>query len=93
MGVESDQEIVQMIGSEDHVVAAVAPCLEECHKAQVFTQTQVFCLITSTREAVAPYPENWHNAQVVTFFIASYLVRHGFRHLGYSALGNFSLLK
>ena len=40
MGIESDQEIVQMIGSEDQILSAVAPCLEECHKAQVFTQTQ-----------------------------------------------------
>lgn len=41
MGVESDQEIVQMIGTEEHVMAAFAPSLEECQKAQVFTQTQV----------------------------------------------------
>lgn len=41
MGVESDQEIVQMIGTEEHVMAAFAPSLEECQKAQIFTQTQV----------------------------------------------------
>ncbi|XP_074641286.1 DNA-directed RNA polymerase III subunit RPC2-like [Tubulanus polymorphus] len=40
MGVQSDQEIVQMIGSEEQVLASIAPCLEECHKAQVFSQTQ-----------------------------------------------------
>ncbi|CAH1800113.1 unnamed protein product [Owenia fusiformis] len=40
MGIECDQEIVQMIGSEENVLTAVAPMLEECHKAQVFTQTQ-----------------------------------------------------
>ncbi|RXM33388.1 DNA-directed RNA polymerase III subunit RPC2 [Acipenser ruthenus] len=40
MGVESDQEIVQMIGTEEHVMAAFAPSLEECQKAQIFTQTQ-----------------------------------------------------
>lgn len=38
---ESDQEIVQMIGTEEHVMAAFAPSLEECQKAQIFTQTQV----------------------------------------------------
>lgn len=43
MGVESDQEIVQMIGTEEHVMAAFAPSLEECQKAQIFTQTQVHC--------------------------------------------------
>ena len=41
MGVESDQEIVQMIGTEEHVVANFSPSLEECQKAQIFTQTQV----------------------------------------------------
>ncbi|TRY87862.1 hypothetical protein DNTS_030010 [Danionella cerebrum] len=40
MGVESDQEIVQMIGTEEHVMAGFAPSLEECQKAQVFSQTQ-----------------------------------------------------
>lgn len=41
MGVESDQEIVQMIGTEEHVMASFAPSLEECQKAQIFSQTQV----------------------------------------------------
>lgn len=45
MGVESDQEIVQMIGTEEHVMAAFASSLEECQKAQIFTQMQV-CLFT-----------------------------------------------
>ena len=41
MGMESDQEIVQLIGAEEKILAALAPCLEECHKAQIFTQNQV----------------------------------------------------
>ncbi|KAK7813744.1 hypothetical protein U0070_001450, partial [Myodes glareolus] len=40
MGVESDQEIVQMIGTEEHVMAAFGPSLEECQKTQIFTQMQ-----------------------------------------------------
>ncbi|XP_076354382.1 RNA polymerase III subunit RpIII128 isoform X2 [Tachypleus tridentatus] len=40
MGVESDQEIVQMIGTDDHTLSVFAPSLEECHRAQVYTQTQ-----------------------------------------------------
>lgn len=56
MGVESDQEIVQMIGTEEHVMAAFAPSLEECQKAQIFTQTQVhssyaFCCTKDTHES------------------------------------------
>jgi DNA-directed RNA polymerase III subunit RPC2 len=41
MGIESDQEIVQMIGTEEKFLAALAPCIEECHRAGVSTQTQV----------------------------------------------------
>lgn len=48
MGVESDQEIVQMIGTEEYVMASFAPSLEECQKAQIFTQTQVPWLLTHT---------------------------------------------
>lgn len=44
MGIECDQEIVQMVGTEEETLAAMAPCLEECHKAQVFTQAQVSVL-------------------------------------------------
>lgn len=40
MGFESDQEIVQMVGTEEQILAGMAPCIEECHKAQVFTQKQ-----------------------------------------------------
>jgi DNA-directed RNA polymerase III subunit RPC2 len=42
MGFECEQEFVQMIGSEEEVLAAVAPGLEECHKAGVFTHLQVY---------------------------------------------------
>lgn len=40
MGLECDQLIVQMIGTSEAAQAAIAPSLEECHRAQVFTQTQ-----------------------------------------------------
>lgn len=40
MGLESDQLIVQMIGTSEAAQAAIAASLEECHRAQVFTQTQ-----------------------------------------------------
>ena len=40
MGIISDQEIVQMIGTDDHVMTAFAPSLEECVKANVYTQQQ-----------------------------------------------------
>ncbi|XP_049266946.1 LOW QUALITY PROTEIN: DNA-directed RNA polymerase III subunit RPC2-like [Rhipicephalus sanguineus] len=40
MGLECDQIIVQMIGNSDVVQSAIASSLEECHRAEVFTQTQ-----------------------------------------------------
>ena len=40
MGVITDQEIVQLVGSEDDVLSAFAPALEECASLKVFTQTQ-----------------------------------------------------
>ena len=44
MGFESDQEIVQMVGTEDQILTHMAHCIEEGHKAQAFTQKQViFC--------------------------------------------------
>lgn len=41
MGVECDQEIIQMVGSEEDTLVAMAPCLEECQRSQVYTQNQV----------------------------------------------------
>lgn len=40
MGVTSDQEIVQMVGTEEHVMVSFAASLEECNRANVFTQLQ-----------------------------------------------------
>lgn len=41
MGIQCDQEILQMIGSEEMMASAMIPCFEECHQHQVFTQLQV----------------------------------------------------
>ena len=40
MGMISDQEIVQLIGSEEEVVSVFAPSLEECANLKIFTQLQ-----------------------------------------------------
>ncbi|KAJ8870686.1 hypothetical protein PR048_029710 [Dryococelus australis] len=47
MGVVSDQEVVQMVGTEDKVLQRFAPSLEECHKASVFTQLQALKYMSS----------------------------------------------
>ncbi|KAG0723534.1 DNA-directed RNA polymerase III subunit RPC2 [Chionoecetes opilio] len=40
MGVASDQEIVQMIGTEDRVMTSFAASLEECARLNIYTQSQ-----------------------------------------------------
>ncbi len=40
MGVVADQEIVQLIGSEEEVLSVFAPSLEECANLKIFTQLQ-----------------------------------------------------
>ena len=41
MGIESDQEIVQMVGTEEDVLNTFAASLEECNNLQVYTKIQV----------------------------------------------------
>jgi len=41
MGIECEQEIVQMVGCEEDVISTFAPSLEECHKLNIYTQLQV----------------------------------------------------
>lgn len=47
MGVTSDQEIVQMVGTEDNIMTKFSASLEECHRAGVFTQEQALKFIAS----------------------------------------------
>lgn len=40
MGFTSDQQILQMIGIEQHILQKLAPSIEECYTANVYTQNQ-----------------------------------------------------
>ena len=40
MGIESDQEVTQLIGSEGAYAGLFAPSLQECKQQGVFTQQQ-----------------------------------------------------
>lgn len=40
MGIVSDQEIMQLIGTEEEFMKKFAPSLEECHVLNVFAQNQ-----------------------------------------------------
>ena len=41
MGIESDQEIIQMVGTEEDVLNTFAASLEECNNLEVYTKIQV----------------------------------------------------
>lgn len=45
MGFTSDQQILQMIGIEPHILQKVAPSIEECYLANVYTQNQALSYI------------------------------------------------
>nr|XP_039254006.1 DNA-directed RNA polymerase III subunit RPC2-like [Styela clava] len=40
MGVESDQAIMQLIGTDESIMSLFASSIEECHRLEVFTQLQ-----------------------------------------------------
>lgn len=40
MGIEAEQEIVQMIGVEERIMARISASIEECHKHEIFTSHQ-----------------------------------------------------
>lgn len=41
MGMESDQEAVQLIGTEDDILEILSPTLEEPYNMGIYTQEQV----------------------------------------------------
>lgn len=49
MGIECEQEIVQMVGCEEEVISTFAPSLEECHKLNIYTQLQVYMCTCSNK--------------------------------------------
>jgi len=47
MGTETDQEIVQLVGSEPSIANQIAPSIEECAKLSIFTKEQALDYIGS----------------------------------------------
>ncbi len=45
MGIETDQEIVQLVGIEPHFVDGMAPTLEECAQEEIHTATEALLYI------------------------------------------------
>ncbi|OWR44164.1 DNA-directed RNA polymerase [Danaus plexippus plexippus] len=47
MGICSDQEIMQLVGTDDAIAKKMAPCIMDCHNLKVFTQNQALAYIGS----------------------------------------------
>ncbi len=63
MGIESDQEVVQMVGSEAYYADMMSSSLEECCGLQVFTQKQALEFIghrVKIRQQRKPKPKASH---------------------------------
>lgn len=76
MGVETDQEVVQLVGSEPYYADMMSSSLEECCSLQVFTQTQALEYIghrVKQRQQRRPKPKvllYWHPFYyMLTFFV------------------------
>ncbi|CAL7942913.1 unnamed protein product [Xylocopa violacea] len=50
MGIVSDQEIMQLIGTEEEFMKKFAPSLEECHTLNVFAQNQALRFLSNKRK-------------------------------------------
>ncbi|XP_043266534.1 DNA-directed RNA polymerase III subunit RPC2 [Venturia canescens] len=50
MGIVSDQEIVQLIGTEEDYMKKFSPSLEECHTLSVFAQNQALKYLSNKRK-------------------------------------------
>uniref|UniRef100_A0A1I8GRJ3 DNA-directed RNA polymerase subunit beta n=1 Tax=Macrostomum lignano TaxID=282301 RepID=A0A1I8GRJ3_9PLAT len=59
MGMICDQEIVQTIGTEDEVLSALLPCLEQCHKLKLFTQNQALAWLSNKIRVAKTYGPAW----------------------------------
>ena len=57
MGICCDQEIVQMVGTDDDVMTAFAGSLEECNRANIFTQIQALKFIAGKLKVKKFYRE------------------------------------
>ncbi len=52
MGVLTDQEIVQLVGSEDEFFTGLAPSLEDCSTHKIFTQAEALEFIGTKIKSV-----------------------------------------
>ncbi|XP_039164351.1 DNA-directed RNA polymerase III subunit 2-like [Eucalyptus grandis] len=54
MGMESDQEVVQMIGRDPRYSALLLPSIEECASLSIFTQQQALEFLQGKKRGTTP---------------------------------------
>lgn len=55
MGIVSDQEIMQLIGTEEEFMKKFAPSLEECHALNIFAQNQALRYVRVVLDVLIHY--------------------------------------
>ncbi|CAH3160234.1 unnamed protein product, partial [Porites evermanni] len=76
MGIECEQEIVQMVGCEEGVISTFAPSLEECHKLNIYTQLQALQYVGSKVRQRATWGKSRTKVEEARELLAGVMLAH-----------------
>lgn len=76
MGIECEQEIVQMVGCEEEVISTFAPSLEECHKLNIYTQLQALQYVGSKVRQRATWGKSRSKVEEARELLAGVMLAH-----------------
>lgn len=76
MGIECEQEIVQMVGCEDDVISTFAPSLEECHKLHIYSQLQALQYLGSKVRQRATWGKSRTKVEEARELLAGVMLAH-----------------
>ncbi|KAJ7380971.1 DNA-directed RNA polymerase III subunit RPC2 [Desmophyllum pertusum] len=76
MGIECEQEIVQMVGCEEEVISTFAPSLEECHKLNIYTQLQALQYVGSKVRQRATWGKSRTKVEEARELLAGVMLAH-----------------
>jgi DNA-directed RNA polymerase III subunit RPC2 len=77
MGMESDQEIVQLVGAEETFFSGLSPSLEESTKHKIFTQVQALEYLGGQIKAVTKKPTTSRGRTKVKIAVTFLLIGKG----------------
>lgn len=76
MGIECEQEIVQMVGCEEGIISTFAPSLEECHKLNIYTQLQALQYVGSKVRQRATWGKSRTKVEEARELLAGVMLAH-----------------